>query len=55
MPDLIPDQKKAVVCSCGGVSYALRGDGFCECHGCGKVGHMAWDWYGKAAEAKDNG
>ena len=41
----IPDKDKAIVCSCGSVAFALRGDGFCECHKCGKVGRYQWEDY----------
>ena len=43
--DLIPDSERAIVCRCGSVSFALRGDGFCECHRCGRVGRFQWERY----------
>ncbi len=52
MTDLIPDSEKAIVCKCGSVSFALRGDGFCECHKCGKVGSYQWEQYANETESK---
>lgn len=45
MADLIKDQDKAMICTCGSTSYALRGDGFCECQNCHKIGNLFWDRY----------
>lgn len=52
MNDTIPDSKRAIICRCGSVSFALRGDGFCECHRCGKVGSFQWEKYTNLIETK---
>lgn len=55
MNDLIPDNQRAMICSCGCASYILRGDGFCECVGCGLFGGMSWDRYnGELADVCDD-
>jgi hypothetical protein len=46
MTDLTPDSERAIVCKCGSVSFALRGDGLCECVSCGKTGLYQWERFG---------
>ncbi len=46
MSELIPDDQRAIICTCGSVSFALRGDGLCECVYCGKTGLYMWERYG---------